>query len=437
MFEKEESLNLNDNFPLTQLPIDLLSPILSHLGIKDLILQISLVNKNWQAVAEKLIKVKIDVKKEELARRFLANHNKSVEKIDNFTKTLILEAAKNQYLPLLWEKPLASDNVSTSLKKKEFNIALREDVISILGAHHGFPFALEEKQESRLLAQNLQYADFSFFEMKCLPFDSNLRGINFTGSRLEYPNFTNKDLTAANFSNTKLEWIAFNGTILRNTNFSNAKFNSGDLRGATITGANFSDVKFSQTLLYNLSFKDINLTNTDFTESKGLEAENLIYASHLRGIKLPYEFDFTFMNLSELNLSKSIMNCVKLDKAYLAKSNLTEATLSSASASSTDFNGANLSGANLIYSNIYNSNLSYCNLSGANFQHARVEKSNFYEADLTNAKFDYVDFSKTNIRAEQLLSAGSIVEIKIEKSHFMLNVNYLCRFATIIFAGFQ
>ncbi len=59
-------------FPLMELPEDLLAPILSFFGIKELILKISLVNKNWHVIAVRLIEAKINVKKEEMARRYIA-----------------------------------------------------------------------------------------------------------------------------------------------------------------------------------------------------------------------------------------------------------------------------------------------------------------------------------------------------------------------------
>ncbi len=58
-------------------------------------------------------------------------------------------------------------------------------------------------------------------------------------------------------------------------------------------------------------------------------------------------------------------------------------------------------------------------MSGTNFHTARsVDLCNFKGTDLTYARLDNVDFRKTNITTEQLLSAGSIVNINIEKSNF-------------------
>ncbi len=259
---------------------------------------------------------------------------------------------------MLWEKPATSDDEYTRLKKKAFNKALKEDIISIIYAPQGFPFAFEEERESKLLAQNLQYADFSYDKnLDWLPFKINIRGANFTGSELDFLNFTNNNLSASNFSNAKLNWIVFTGTNLTNSDFRKAKFEQGDLNDATIVGANFSEAVFNYTELRNVNFKDVNLTNADLTLSKGLEAGSLLFASHLAGIKLPTSLDFSFMNLSELNLYNVSMRWVKLDKAYLANTNLTNADLHQATACEADFSGANLSGADLKESFLYNSNV--------------------------------------------------------------------------------
>lgn len=69
MLQKQESApNLTDNFLHLN---DLLTLIMKHLGVYELVASIRLVNKNWRTIADKLIKEKIDVKQTELERKFL------------------------------------------------------------------------------------------------------------------------------------------------------------------------------------------------------------------------------------------------------------------------------------------------------------------------------------------------------------------------------
>jgi uncharacterized protein YjbI with pentapeptide repeats len=402
MLQKQESdPNLNDKFLHLG---DLLSPIMKHLGVYELVASIRLVNTNWQTIADKLIKEKIEVKKAELERKFLAVQDKiNGEEISESIKTYIVEAAENQYLPLLWEQPLDSQDESTQEKKFSFNKMLRSYITRCL---------FYSESERIFLSKNLQNADFSYannFDLQVLwglIFSKpNLRGINFRGCLFDNTKFSNMDLSRANFSNTTIKYTSFRGTNLSGTNFSKAKFDCSVLgQSSSITGANFTDVDFGLNYLHNLSLKDVNLTKANLKWVLDLKAENLLEASHLEGIKLPDEFNFDYMNLAELNLSGAIMK---------------NARLNGASACRTNFSGANLSSAEFKKSVLYRTDFSNCDLSGADLSHAReLTKANFYEADLTKAKLDYVDFSDTNITATQLLSAASLLEIKIEKSNF-------------------
>jgi uncharacterized protein YjbI with pentapeptide repeats len=377
MFQKKEPLD--PAFPLNKLPEELLDPILSHLNIKELVADLRLVNKNWRTIADKLIKEKIEVKKAALERRYLAIQNESeVKKVDPTIRKYILEAAEYQYLPLLWEKPLASDDDST---KQSFNKALQKDIISIIKEPIPYPFAFTEQKEAELLSANLQNADFSYIDdgLNWIPmYPTNLRAANFTGCELGFITLNHMDLSATNFTNTKLMHINFIGSNLSKTDCSNVEFDNCKLNGANIIGANFSGAIFNSTELSNLNFKNVNFTNADFTSAIGLNAETLLFASHLQGIKLPESFNFEYMNLSELDFSNASMMSVMMDKT----------------------------------------DLSHTNMTNVNLKKSSVGFANFYEANLTNATLDYVDFSDTNITAEQLLSAGSLREIKIEKSNF-------------------
>ncbi|MBA3537798.1 MAG: pentapeptide repeat-containing protein [Tatlockia sp.] len=437
MLKKQESLEpcLDYTSPISALPDELLPLILLHLGIEEIVASIRLINTKWRTFADRLISEKIEVKKAALKRKFLALDDISQTNVDEIyesIKATILEAAENQYLPLLWENPIVNDNEITTKSKFSFNKNLR-DYISRLLFH--------KISEQSLIRKNLQNADLSYSNNIVLwtafSSESNLRGANFKGCLFDNTNFSDKDLSGVNFSNTTIKYVTFRGTNLSRTNFSNANIDCAILGDAkSINGANFTDAVFGLNYIFKLSLMNVNLTNANLKEVLDLHAENLLSASHLQGIKLPENFDFAYMNLSELNLSGAIM-------LY--------ARLKGASACGTNFSKANLSGASLEKSILYKTDFSDCDLSDADLSHAReVVKANFNGANLTKAKLDYVDFSDTNITAEQLLSADSLLEIRIEKSNFtkeelsfikskmlneLLGDNYLCRLTTIRTAG--
>ncbi len=70
--------------------------------------------------------------------------------------------------------------------------------------------------------------------------NSDLRGSNLSGAKLDFIDLTNVDLTGANLSGANLR-----NTILKNTNLSDTIINGADLYNADLTNTNLHCVKLS------------------------------------------------------------------------------------------------------------------------------------------------------------------------------------------------
>jgi hypothetical protein len=136
-----------DIFAQNFIPSEVQQLILSHLNIKELLLTIKLVNKNWKLFAEQLIKDKIELKRHELIslieeyQLIRTSKDRNVDSKEKMQEEIAItrrlaneihDIAQCGYLPLLWEKINEADNEKIKENKKCFNVHLRNTVLMSL-----------------------------------------------------------------------------------------------------------------------------------------------------------------------------------------------------------------------------------------------------------------------------------------------------------------
>jgi pentapeptide repeat protein len=81
--------------------------------------------------------------------------------------------------------------------------------------------------------------------------ESNLLGVNLSGSDMAYAVIQSSDLSYANLQDVRLLGADLKQTDLRYANLKNADLSYADLTGALIAGANMSNTKFNNTIWIN------------------------------------------------------------------------------------------------------------------------------------------------------------------------------------------
>ena len=153
------------------------------------------------------------------------------------------------------------------------------------------------------------------------------------------------DLRKAKFTGAVLHGADFRGADLRGADFRGAKLHHADLRGANLKGARFDKVK-----------------QTGKNTKQGCTVANLTAGlnPNCQGA-----------NLTNANLSYTLLEGANLTLANLTGANMTgawlfEAGLEGANLTNANLSWANLDGATLELANLTNANLSYASLNGAN-----------------------------------------------------------------------
>ena len=200
----------------------------------------------------------------------------------------------------------------------------------------------------------------------------DLSGLNLSGS----------DLRGVDFSHTKLIRTNLGDSDLRGANLTGA-----DLGQANLSGANFSHATLIDADLIWAKLVETNFTQADLTRVKAIECD-LIGAVFLRAILVDAKLSrasFIDSILREADLSRAKMVEANFSEADLRRSKLTEV-----SAAGSDFLGADLSevsaiGADFSRASLNNALLVRANLQRVNLEHAQVRGTQFSGAKLTGA----------------------------------------------------
>jgi len=213
--------------------------------------------------------------------------------------------------------------------------------------------------------------------------NTNLSGIDFTGTVLVGANLANANLVGANLSG-----INFTGTVLVGANLANANLDGVDLLGKNLSGTNLSGVDlsgidFTGTILVGANLANANLAGADLS-GKDLTGTVLIGANlanaNLDGVDLLGK-NLSGTNLSGVDLSgKNLMGTNRVNFVFSG----TELVGASLTLGSVDID----SGTILVDANLTNANLSGADLSGIDFTGTVLVGANLANANLEGAILD-------------------------------------------------
>jgi len=182
-----------------------------------------------------------------------------------------------------------------------------------------------------------------------------LKGIDFSGRKLDHPNFEGVNLEGINFSRSQLSYANFKGAKLQKV-----KFNFCSLPDADFEAADLREV----------DFEEADLSIAKFVRAK-------LQGAKLQGAKL-YRSNLSEADFSGADLERASAPLANFEKCNLEKCNLRKAFLLEAK-----LKGANLKGGYLGSANLEKCNLEKCNLEGA-----YLNKANLWQADLRGANLE-------------------------------------------------
>jgi len=179
----------------------------------------------------------------------------------------------------------------------------------------------------------------------------DMRGTNFSGTKLQQARFIDVNLTGAQFQEADLTGATFEGEELQleATNFQRAILIgaslSGDLGKANLQGADLQKAKLNGVDLTGADLRGADLRSVDLA---GIRLDGALYTPATR---FPEGFDPVQAGLLNIGAQSDLAN------ANLQGYTLTEADLSGADLSGANLSGANLSGVNLTGANLAETNL--------------------------------------------------------------------------------
>lgn len=121
---------------------------------------------------------------------------------------------------------------------------------------------------------------------------SNITAVNFSGSMLNNPVFTDVQADAASFVDTKVRHAKLCNVSFRRAKFINSQLKGADFRRCKLEGADFSNAQlqsanFSGVNCSRVSFKGANLRSANFKNATNLTREMLLEAKSIAYVKLP------------------------------------------------------------------------------------------------------------------------------------------------------
>lgn len=120
----------------------------------------------------------------------------------------------------------------------------------------------------------------------------------------------------------------------------------------------------------------------------------------------PYGIDYYYINLSGVNISRSMFREVNLINANLRNANLSKVDFRKTYLSGTILTEADLRWAILIKANLWHSDLSLAKLWEANLWEANLWRADLWRADLRHANLRHANFSEANLSQANLSQAN-------------------------------
>jgi len=159
----------------------------------------------------------------------------------------------------------------------------------------------------------------------------------------------------------------------------------------------------------------LDLSYVDFKNVRSFDAHYL-EGANLYGAKFDPDFDEGDIYLQNADLEFARLDFARLEGANFDRANLNAAHL----------NGSTLTGATFINAYMWNAQLEKVIALGADFQRARLIRANLRDAnlrganlsgaDLKNADFEGADLLRATLGAQQLLSACTLYQAKLDDS---------------------
>jgi len=234
-------------------------------------------------------------------------------------------------------------------------------------------------------SSSIMYNDFSNFDMSdsnfwySIIFFTDFSNTNFSNSDISYsivcsPKIDNSLIHNADFSHSMIVDVDFSKSSLKNT-----KFDSTSCYNCNFEGIDIKEIKISKDYKEFTNFAGSNFRNSDFRdwEFERVDFSAKIFSGCLKSQEIIPISDLTGANFSGLDLKDVVFTRTP-----------SSVPLESGRMNEIDFSFADLSLLNLTDMSLKNANFSGANLTGVNFTDADLENANFSGATLDDAILD-------------------------------------------------
>lgn len=138
--------------------------------------------------------------------------------------------------------------------------------------------------------QNANLRNLQIKELKLT--NSQLSGINFSGSTLKKVNLQNCKLQGAQFIDSKLKQCMIKDSNLERSKFINAELKGMNFEGCDIQGTTFKNCQLQSAIFKgvdckNVSFKGSNLRSANFRGATNITKEMILEADNYKAVVLP------------------------------------------------------------------------------------------------------------------------------------------------------
>ena len=182
-------------------------------------------------------------------------------------------------------------------------------------------------------------------------------------------------------------------------------------QGDRLQGQDLSNINLSNSVLERVDLRQVIFKNANLNRIKLVKVD-------LRGADFSnsslIDANLAFSNLSEANLSQANLLRVNLSQSKLGSALLQKAELMKSNLSEADLNSANLNGANLVLANLRKANLVKAslrdsNLAAANLSDAILDGADLSSSDLRSAELNLTNLSNANLSSTNFTAAKLIL----------------------------
>ncbi|MFM5983030.1 MAG: pentapeptide repeat-containing protein [Sphaerospermopsis kisseleviana] len=255
--------------------------------------------------------------------------------------------------------------------------------------------------------------------------DADLSGADLSSADLSDANLSNADLSDANLNDANLARADLSGADLSGANLSDAYLNDANLSDANLSGANLSDVDLSGADLSGADLSGVDLSGVDLSGAK-LNSVNLTGTIIDDETKLDDKWYFVWqiMNgkLESLKQKPYYQLCLfnsfdhnhyvgkDLSNACLKNLELTELNLSFSILYRADCQNTNFTDTNLYCANFHSANLRGANFTNADLRYAILIDADLRGADLTNADLRYANLHGVDLKRTKSTKGAKILQ---------------------------